>query len=223
MNFQIKESFALPEHEILERMLAGEKELYEILIRRNNALLYRVVRSYGLVHADVQDLMQETYLTAFQNLKKFERRSSFTTWIIRIMVNKCLHKMKSDNRKSAIAVNNVGELNMPVTYNTEQSIMQNEIAALIEQGIEKLPENYRLVFLLREIEGLNVAETSAALGITEVNVKVRLNRAKTALKKFIEKSYPIEDIYAFHLKYCSEVVENVLSHFKFKSEIRTQK
>ncbi|HKP32963.1 MAG TPA: sigma factor, partial [Chitinophagaceae bacterium] len=85
MELKIQDSFTLAEKEILDRMLSGEKELYEILIRRNNALLYRIGRSYGLSHVDVQDVMQETYLAAYQQLRNFQRRSSFTTWIIRIM------------------------------------------------------------------------------------------------------------------------------------------
>lgn len=210
MDLKIQDSFALAENEILDRMLSGEKELYEILIRRNNALLYRVGRSYALRHADVQDMMQETYLSAYQDLKNFQRRSSFTTWIIRIMVNKCLQKIKSISKKSTVHVNDAGELNVKFTDNAEQKLLRTEMAGIIENGIENLPENYRLVFILREIEGLNVAETSTALGITEINVKVRLNRAKAMLRNFIEKSYPAEEIYAFHLRYCNVIVDNVL-------------
>ena len=212
MELKIQDSFTLAEKEILDRMLSGEKELYEILIRRNNALLYRIGRSYGLSHVDVQDVMQETYLAAYQQLRNFQRRSSFTTWIIRIMVNNCLQRIKSINKKSTVHVDDEGQINVIITENAEQKVLRNEMAGIIENGIENLPENYRLVFILREIEGLNVAETSMALGITEVNVKVRLNRAKAMLRSFIEKSYPPEEIYSFHLKYCSQVVEHVLSH-----------
>src|SRR3954470_7793811 len=78
--------------EIIDELLAGETRLYELLIRRNNPFLYRIGRSYNYTHHDTEDLMQETYVQAFYSLSKFERRSSFKTWITRIMLNNCYHK-----------------------------------------------------------------------------------------------------------------------------------
>ncbi len=204
----ILESNLLSENEILNKVLSGEISCYEILIRRNNSLLYKIGRSYQLSHDDVQDLMQETYITAFQHLKNFERRSSFSTWLARIMVNKCLQKMNSAKRIHELD-NSHFQVEDSVN-NGEQYTMQQELGKILEKAIENLPEPYRLVFLLREIEGLNVSETAEALDLTSINVKVRLNRAKTMLREFIEKSYSQAEIYSFHLKFCNAIVEKVL-------------
>jgi len=90
----------IPEVEIIRRILAGEVYLFETLIKRNNASLYKTGMSYGFNHQDVEDLMQETYINAYSNLSKFENRSSFKTWIIKIMLNQCHHKAKKFSFKN---------------------------------------------------------------------------------------------------------------------------
>ena len=86
--------------EIIARIKAGEKDYFEILIRRYNGALYKVGRSYGMPHADVEDLMQETHIAAFLNLGKFEERSAYKTWLIRIMLNKCYHFMQKKSQQN---------------------------------------------------------------------------------------------------------------------------
>jgi RNA polymerase sigma-70 factor (ECF subfamily) len=88
-----KQFETLTELEVIKRIKEGETELFEILIRRNNPFLYKVGMSYGFHHEDVEDLMQETFISAYVNLEKFESRSSFKTWIIRIMLNQCYQKV----------------------------------------------------------------------------------------------------------------------------------
>lgn len=199
----------LDDFEILDRMLAGEIALYEIIIRRYNPLLYKIGRSYSLMHEDVQDIMQETYIAAYEKLSQFQKRSQLSTWFTRIMINKCLYKMKKETRNIPI---NIGEnINLEKYLpNDNQEKFHTELKKLIEMSIEKLPESYRLVFLLRETENFSVAQTAEALDITPMNVKVRLNRAKAMMRNYLEKWYTKTDIYEFNLKYCSAVVENVL-------------
>src|SRR5678816_2859002 len=88
----IKQADTISEIELINRVRNGERELFEILIRKNNPYLYKVGMSYGYKHEDVQDLMQETFIAAYLNLEKFEGRSSFKTWITRIMLNQCYQK-----------------------------------------------------------------------------------------------------------------------------------
>ncbi|HYC29298.1 MAG TPA: sigma factor, partial [Chitinophagaceae bacterium] len=83
----------LTEQEIIQKITAGETALFEILMRRHNSALYKLARCYGFNHQDAEDLMQEAYVAAYMNLEKFENRSSFKTWISRILVNKCLYKL----------------------------------------------------------------------------------------------------------------------------------
>lgn len=107
----------------------------------------------------------------------------------------------------------------PVTPKEKEFPLQNELKRIIELSLEKLPENYRLVFLLRETENFSIAETAEALDITPVNVKVRLNRAKMMMRSYLEHWYTKTDIYEFNLKYCSLVTENVLSRLKNPAEL----
>lgn len=105
----------LSDEEVISHVLAGEVELYEAIIRKYNAYLYKIGRSYGYNFADVEDLMQETYINAYMNLAKFESRSSFKTWIVRIMLNQCYHKkQKFSFRKEAPSQNIVEENSIPM-------------------------------------------------------------------------------------------------------------
>src|SRR5205809_4217146 len=89
--------------EIIQQILEGDLALFEILIRRNNAALYKIGRSYNYNHQDTQDLMQDSFVDAYSNLKKFEQRSSFKTWIIKIMLNNCYRKKQKSSYKNEVS------------------------------------------------------------------------------------------------------------------------
>src|SRR4030095_9053502 len=99
----MKEQEQYSDAEIIERIIAGEWGLFEILVRRNNPFLYKTARSYGFTHEDTQDLMQDSFIDAFRNLSKFEHRASFKTWIIRIMLNNCYKKKQKASYRSEVA------------------------------------------------------------------------------------------------------------------------
>ena len=201
------------EAEIISRILDGEKALYEIIVRRFNPYLYKIGRSYNYNHEDSQDLMQETFIDAYKNLLQFEGRADFKTWIIRIMMNNCFRKRGKSSFKNEI-MQDVNEHATPMFTNrnndTDKIIQNRELGHIIENALEKIPFDYRMVFSLREINGLNVAETSEMLSISEANVKVRLNRAKTMLRTEIESTYSASELFEFNLIYCNAMVENVM-------------
>jgi len=201
------------EAEIISRILDGEKALYEIIVRRFNPYLYKIGRSYNYNHEDTQDLMQEAFIDAYKNLLQFEGRSDFKTWIIRIMMNNCFRKRGKSSFKNEI-MQDVTEHATPMFTNrnndTDKIIQNRELGHIIENALEKIPFDYRMVFSLREINGLNVAETSEMLSISEANVKVRLNRAKTMLRTEIESTYSASELFEFNLIYCNAMVENVM-------------
>lgn len=204
--------------EIIQRILSGEFELFEIIIRRNNSFLYKIGRSYNYNHEDTQDLMQDTYIDAFINLSKFENRSSFKTWIIKIMLNNCFKKQQKWNFKN-ITPSEIKEKSIPMFSNnqhtdTNRTILNKELNFVIESALQNIPINYRMVFTLREVNGMNVTETANALDITESNVKVRLNRAKSLLRKEVEKSYTPEDIFEFNFIHCDSMVERVMTKLR---------
>ena len=201
------------ETEIIERILKGEKSLYELIVRRFNPYLYKIGRSYNYNHEDTQDLMQETFIDAYKSLLQFEGRASFKTWIIRIMMNNCYRKREKSSFKNEI-MQDTSEHSTPLFTNTNNDtdkIIQNrELGSIIEKALVQIPLDYRMVFSLRELNGLNVSETAEMLNISEANVKVRLNRAKAMLRKEIESSYSANELFEFNLIYCNAMVENVM-------------
>lgn len=206
--------------EAIERVLNGDVALFELLIRRYNPVLYKTGRSYGFGHHDVEDIMQECFISAYTNLAKFKGLSSFKTWIIKIMLNLCYQKIQKKSYKNELTGSPViNETQVPMfSHNTDtyKTVANRELSHVIENSLEQIPFDYRMVFLLREMNGLNVAETAEALEISEANVKVRLNRAKSMLRKQIEKMYTAEDIYEFNLVYCDAIVNRVMAQIAEK-------
>jgi RNA polymerase sigma-70 factor (ECF subfamily) len=204
----------LTDADVIDRVLAGETSLYEVLIRRYNPYVYKVGMSYGYRHEDVEDLMQETFIKAYQALAKFEGRASFKTWLIKIMLNECYHRAQKQSSFKEIPTEAFVDKNTPMfsknnVTDIESTIANRELRSVIEKAILKIPVDYRMVFSLREINGFNVSETARALNITETNVKVRLNRAKAMLRRELEKMYSAEEIFQFNLIYCDRIVERV--------------
>jgi len=201
--------------EIIRRILQTEPQLFQELIRRYNSLLYKIGRTYNYNHQDTEDLMQETNASAYFNLAKFENRSSYKTWLTRIMCNHCYQKRRKFSFKNEIAVEEY-ELNnsnpmFQQEENNEKNLMNKELKYVIENALQNIPPNYRIVFTLRELGGFSVSETATVLDILESNVKVRLNRAKIMLRTHIEKMYSPEEIYEFNLVYCDRMIKNVMT------------
>lgn len=209
----MKVSEQLTETAIIERVLQGEKSLYELIIRRLNPYLYKVGMSYNYSHEDTQDLMQDTFVDAYKNLAQFQNRSSFKTWIIRIMLNNCYRKKGKADFKNELHYN-LSENAMPMftnpTTDAVNSIQAKELRHIIEAALANIPEDYRMAFSLREINGLSTAETSDVLGISEANVKVRLSRAKTMLRSKLKRCYSPDELFEFNLIYCDAIVNNVM-------------
>lgn len=210
----LKQQFAqYSDTEIIDKILNGELKLYEILIRRYNSFLYKIGRSYHYNHQDTEDLMQETYINAYCNLKKFERRSSFKTWLTKLMLNHCYqkkHKLSYAN-EIVTAEPEKNDSLFQSSINKDQMI-NKELGSVMENALLQIPYDYRIIFTLRELSGLSIAETSSVLNITETNVKVRLNRAKAMLRTAIEEMYSPNEIFEFNLIYCDRLVTKIMSH-----------
>lgn len=205
------------ESDVIERIINGEKKLYEIIVRRFNPYLYKVGRSYNYNHEDTQDLMQDTFVDAYKALKQFSGKSSFKTWIVRIMLNNCYRKNKKSSFSNEI-MQDINDHDKPMFNYSEndanKTILNRELGHIIEEILAALPEDYRMVFSLREINGMNVAETANILNISESNVKVRLSRAKEMLRNKLETSYTATELFDFNLIYCDVIVENVMNRIE---------
>ncbi len=161
---------------------------------RYGAQVTRLARRYLRNEADVAECAQDTFLKVFQNIARFERRSSLWTWIRRIAINECLMRLRQIKRRaeedieellpifdeSGRRVNSSGEAGSIV-----QTLHSEDIKRTVRGAIDQLPDQYRTVLLLRDIDGYNTIETAAILGIKENAVKVRLHRARSALKQLL--------------------------------------
>ena len=206
------------DEELIRKVKEGEVSFFEDLIRSYNSLLYKIARSYGLNHQDAEDIMQETHFAAYTELKNFRGDASYKTWITKILLHKCYHKISYGSLKYEIPAFDIASGNESVLYasmsktETEKMVINKELANVLEQSIRKLPLPYREVFVLREIENFSISETAELLNITASNVKVRLSRAKVMLQNQIAHFYSSVELFEFNLVYCDKIVQRVFDN-----------
>ncbi|MCG8587796.1 MAG: RNA polymerase sigma factor [Proteobacteria bacterium] len=201
-----------PDEEIADRVRAGEVALYEVLMRRHNQRLYRAVRAILRDEAEIDDLLQETYLSAYRNLARFEGRARFSTWLTRIAVNRAL-----DRRRRAVVEEVFLQYDHPPAtsaddLNPERQSARREFAHLLEEAIDALPDIYRGVYVLRELEGMDIQETSEAMGLDPTTVKTRLHRARGLLRERLACHFDSAavDAFPFGAQRCDRLVAAVL-------------
>jgi RNA polymerase sigma-70 factor (ECF subfamily) len=212
----------LTDEEVAARVLAGEKELYEIIMRRHNQRMFRISRAFASDGNEAEDIVQQAYINAYEHLASFEGRSRFSTWLTRIVINEAMAKSRQRSRTVSLgpAFSAQGEdhehhqVPSPAEENPEETLMNDELRNVLERTIDGLPVKYRSVFVMREIDEMSIGETSESLGISAANVKVRLNRAKEMLKSRIGGVYHDAGVYHFDLVRCDRIVANVLSHVR---------
>ncbi len=206
----------LTDDEVIQKVLDGEKELFEILMRRYNQTLFRAVRSYVNDEDLVKDTMQDTYLKAYEKLSQFQRKSAFATWLIRIGINEALLKIRNAKRDRSIFAEikeeaiSIFQRSGIYKMNPEKRIIQKETFSIVEHAIDELPEKYRIVYVLREVEGIENEEIASCLGLTYSNVKVRLHRAKSLLKKKLQGTENEKNVFGFGNEHCDRLVEEVM-------------
>jgi len=207
----LKES-TFSDEEIIEKIVAGEKYLYEILIRKFNTRLYRICMSIVNDDAEAEDVMQTAYINAYLHLSSFRGTSSFATWLTRILINESiLHKKKKLRRLQVVA----DEVPQKTHSETPLNAMMNkELKGLLEQAVANLPEKYKMVFVMREVQELSTSETMEILGIGESNVKIRLSRAKEMLRAELRPYCQFNQIYDFNLIRCDRIVNFVFSELQ---------
>jgi RNA polymerase sigma-70 factor (ECF subfamily) len=204
------------DEQVVSRVLAGETELYEVLMRRYNRLLYRVARSILRDDDEAEDVMQDSYVRAYQHLSSFEGRSKFSTWLTRIAVHEALGRARKRSRIQLVDTfdDQNGEDMITATSSDrtpEQQAYDREVGSVLEKAVLALSEEYRLVFMLRDVEGMNTEETAESLNLTPENVKVRLHRARAALRRelFSTVGATAAHCFDFHAVRCDRVVGRV--------------
>ena len=211
-------SIIIKETAVIKRILAGEKELYEILVRRNNQKLYRIIRSYLKDEAEIEDIMQNSYIKAYTKLYQFKLESSFSTWLIRIGINESLARLKekgklvhlneqSDNLRS----NTILEIPDDKQLNPQENMVRNETKQILENAIDYLDTKYKTVYIMKEVEEMSLKEIALTLDLTVANVKVRLHRSKEMLKDKLYEISNDRNIFEFGFSRCDRITENVMT------------
>ena len=208
---------ALSDEQIVEHVLAGETALYEVVMRRYNTRLYRVARAILKNDGEAEDVMQDAYVRAFQHLDQFAGRAKFSTWLTRIAVHEALarvHKAKRFEEWDDMNESKQDRIGAAQTRSDPESeAASGELRRLLEEAIEKLPENYRAVVMLRDVEEMSTEEAAECLSISEDNVKIRLHRAHEVLRKELYSKAKISttEAFPFHAPRCDRVVSAVFS------------
>ena len=213
---------ALPDTEIVRRVRAGDTALFEILMRRHNQRVYRPVRAVVKDEADAEDVMQQAYINAFTHLHQFQERSQFSTWLIRIALHEAFGRRRkvrlsesmtqipSDGSSSREAL---GDALTSPQADPERQAYAQELHRVLEAAVDSLPEGYRTVFMLRDIEGLSTSETGEGLGLREEAVKTRLHRARAMVRRSVTAQ--IGEVatraFQFHASRCDRVVAAVMA------------
>jgi RNA polymerase sigma-70 factor (ECF subfamily) len=205
-----------PDADIVSRVVAGDRDLFEVLMRRHNQRVYRAIRSILRDEAEVEDAMQQTYLLAYAHLGEFAGASSFATWLTRIAVNEALGRLRK--RVHLVSIDEhreAGEDGAMSRRNAtpEESAANREAVGILERAMDRLGPMYRSVVMLRDVEQLSTGETADALGITEEAVRIRLHRARLALRETYadEVSRGGAEAFPFHAPRCDRVVAAVMA------------
>ncbi len=208
----------LADEEIVRRVQEGETSLFEVLVRRYNQRLYRVARAIVRDEAEAEDVMQQAYVNAYTHLAQFERRARFGTWLTRIAVNEALARRRRRGRFEEVdpmseshdaAIERLSSLRP----NPEDQASCREIRGLLESAFDALPEIYRSVFQLREVEAVSTSEAAECLGVSEDTVKTRLHRARALLRQelFQKAGITSAELFPFHLSRCDRVLAGVFA------------
>lgn len=210
---------SISDEELVQRVRAGEIELFEIIMRRHNQRLYRASRAILGDDSEAEDVMQDTYVRAYIHLDQFEELAKFSTWLTRIAVHEALARVRRRSRMVEIdpILEMGGEKMFKVPgLDPEQQVIASEQKVMLEAAIDRLPEIYREVFVLREIEELSTAETADCLGLSEETVKIRLYRARALVYQRVvdHAGVAATETFHFHLSRCNRVVAAVFERIK---------
>jgi RNA polymerase sigma-70 factor (ECF subfamily) len=212
----LEEWNALTDEQVVAHVLAGETALFEILMRRYNERVSRVVRAITKDDHEAEDVMQQAYVHAYAHLRQFAGKARFSTWLTAIAINESLARVRRRGKYESYedGVTNV-EPFVPrnARLDPERQASTSELRSLLEWAIDGLPIGSREVFVLRDVEGLSTAEAATALGVSEDVVKTRLSRARAGLRRSLmdRVGAAAPEAFRFYRPRCDLVVARVMS------------
>jgi len=211
--------------ELVQRALARDEVAVRAIIRANNRRLYRLARGILRNDNEAEDVVQDTYVRAFTHLADFRGDSSLSTWLSRIAINEALGRLRRERPAVELSSLPHGTLEaqiiqfplMSAADDPEKSMAQREIQHVVEGAIDELPEPFRIVFITRVVEGMNVEETAEILSLKPETVKTRLHRARAMLRDNVEKKIGpvIMDAFPFAGRRCDRLTDAVLKRLGY--------
>ena len=208
--------------ELVRRALGRDEAAVRAIMQANNRRLYRLARGILRNDAESEDVVQDTYVQAFTHLEQFRRESSLSTWLSRIAINEALGRLRRQKRDvewSTMSAPRAQIIPFPLasSEDPEKSMAQREIQTVVERGIDELPEPFRLVFMMRVNEGMNVEETAEILALKPETVKTRLHRARNLLRDRVERKIGpvVMGAFPFAGHRCERLTEAVLKRLGY--------
>jgi RNA polymerase sigma-70 factor (ECF subfamily) len=213
------------EAELIERARRRDEAAIRSILQANNRRLYRLARGILRNDSEAEDVVQETYVRAFTHLDDFRGDSSFATWLGRIAINEALGRLRRQRPSVDLDTLAPGVLEAQIiqfplsgaSEDPEKSMAQREIQHVVEHAIDELPDAFRIVFITRVIEGMNVEETAEILGLKPETVKTRLHRARTMLRDNVEKKIGpvVMEAFPFAGRRCQRLTDAVVNRLGF--------
>jgi RNA polymerase sigma-70 factor (ECF subfamily) len=206
--------------ELVRRTLARDATAFRTIMERYNRRLYRIARGVLRNDSEAEDVVQESYVSAFAHLDSFRGESSLATWLSRITINEALGRLRRERTAVALAVVETQRPEAQIiqfpqsgtSVDPERTMAQREILQLVERATDNLPEMFRIVFVTRIIEGMSVEETADLLGLRPETVKTRLHRARRLVREQLDKQIGpvLMDAFPFAGRRCQRVTEAVM-------------
>jgi RNA polymerase sigma-70 factor (ECF subfamily) len=207
----VTQNAVLSDEQVVQRVKDGESDIYEILMRRYNQRLFRVIRSILRDENETEEVIQDAYVRAYEHLDQFEGRSKFSTWLTKIAIYEAYARLKSRKRTSGVD-DYMEQLMATSDRSPEERTFDSEVRSLLEIAVDSLSDEHRSVLIMRDIEGMSTSETAECLDITEENVKVRLFRARAAIRRQLFERVGAASPRAFQFlgERCDRIVNRVL-------------
>jgi RNA polymerase sigma-70 factor (ECF subfamily) len=196
-------------------VLGGDKALFEILMRRHNQRIYRIVRGILNNDGEAEDVMQDAYVRSYQHLGDFEGRSSFVTWLTRIAMHEAFARAQRLRKQTSLDADEAGysQFESPRENSPERNVANMELHNALESAISSLPPRYRSVIIMRDVEEMTTTEAATVLDISEQALKVRLHRARAMVRRSLyrQSGQQARELFAFPATRCDRVVAAVLA------------
>ena len=208
---------------LVEMARAGDDDAVRVLVRRHNQRLFRVARAILRSDAEAEDAVQASYVKAFTHLDGFRGEAQFTTWLTRITANEALGRRRQRRPTTGLEAIEVAQVSgsaeiiqfplLQPQSDPETEMAREEIRRLLEQAVDALPEAFRAVFVLRDVEGLSAEETATHLSLKPATVNTRLHRARRMMREAIEArlSLAFSSLFPFDGQRCVNMAERVVA------------